>query len=133
MATPSLCKTTCAAIARYYKSLGHSYDNIFSEFCADNAFDDDDVLRDEMDIGADYCLLVEFDDNFPFKKEPKDDEAKLHFIFDLITKCMANPQISFDHDYEQSYVPDWQSYVPDCMLILSPSLYRFIHMFVQFI
>eukprot|EP01083_Nonionella_stella_P075376 204883_1 len=98
----SLCENTCAAIGRYYESLGKPYDAMFSKFCEDNWIDDD-YLREEMDESPDdstlndctLVSLVDFDDNFPFTKEPKDEEARSIFIFKLIKRCMENPAVRF--------------------------------------
>eukprot|EP01084_Bolivina_argentea_P252576 423964_1 len=52
---------------------------------------------DELTNTADECLLVEFDDNFPFpkNKQDKSEQIKFKFIFDLITKCAGSGDLSF--------------------------------------
>eukprot|EP01084_Bolivina_argentea_P223942 378794_1 len=75
----------CAALARYYHSLGVVYDKIFSTFCEDYGIDND-ALNDELDGSVAECILIEFDENFPFAKEPKTDVQKQQFIFDVIKK-----------------------------------------------
>eukprot|EP01083_Nonionella_stella_P226122 803359_1 len=93
----SLCKKTCTAIGRYYKSLDQEYDALFSSYCEENGIDDDGDFQDEMDNSADECLLAEFDENFPFKngQPPADDEERLKFIYDLIKRCMTDPDTKF--------------------------------------
>eukprot|EP01083_Nonionella_stella_P296020 1005766_1 len=78
-------------LKKYYKSLGKEYDKLFSNYCDDNGFDED-ALEEELQVDPSDCLLVDFDDNFPFKKQPTD---KVRFIFDLILKIKNNPGISF--------------------------------------
>ncbi len=81
----------CGALSRYYQSLGKQYDKIFSNWCDDNGMDDETV-SEELTVQPADCLLVDFDDNFPFQKPPTD---KAQAIFDIIRKCKDNPNISF--------------------------------------
>eukprot|EP01084_Bolivina_argentea_P263920 446886_1 len=102
----TLCETTCAAIGRYYESLGKPYDALFSKFCEDNGLDDDEDLRTEMDEEPSDNQLVDFDKNFPFKKPPANDEERLKFIYDLIKRCMADPDTKFG---SSGRIPDFKS------------------------
>eukprot|EP01084_Bolivina_argentea_P173224 300033_1 len=83
---------TCEALSRYYKSLGKPYDKLFSTYCEDNGLDEE-TIEEELKQQPEDCLLVDFDENCPFEKEPKD---KVQAIFDIIRKCKNNPNITFD-------------------------------------
>eukprot|EP01083_Nonionella_stella_P076459 208353_1 len=94
MAT-TLCLKTCTAIGRYYAALGRPYNSLFSEYCEECGIEEDDVFQEEMDESFEDCLLVEFDEDFPFAREPHDDRTRIEFIYLLIKKCMSNPDITF--------------------------------------
>eukprot|EP01083_Nonionella_stella_P184063 666979_1 len=95
MAT-TLCLKTCTAIGRYYAALGRPYDNLFIEYCEECEMDEDDDFQDEMENNSfDECMLVEFDEDFPFAREPHNGHTSLQFIYLLIKKCMNNPNITF--------------------------------------
>eukprot|EP01084_Bolivina_argentea_P081845 148193_1 len=80
----------CEALSRYYKSLDKPYDKLFSTYCEDNGLDD---VAEELKQPPEDCLLVDFDENFPFEKEPRN---KARAIFDMIRKCTNRPNITFD-------------------------------------
>eukprot|EP01084_Bolivina_argentea_P011002 20551_1 len=82
----------CEALSRYYKSLGKPYDKLFSTYCEDNGLDEE-TIEEELKQQPEDCLLVDFDDDFPFEKEPKD---RARAIFDMIIKCNNHPKITFD-------------------------------------
>eukprot|EP01083_Nonionella_stella_P305856 1068636_1 len=88
---------TCAAIGRYYASLGKEYNGLFATFYEENGLDEDG-LQDELEQNAAESLLCDFgDDNpFPFTKETKDENEKKQMIFNLIKQCIVNPNIVFD-------------------------------------
>eukprot|EP01084_Bolivina_argentea_P275904 470623_1 len=83
------------ALARYYKSLGQPYDKLFAGYCEDNGLEDD-TLDEELEVDPSDCLLIDFDENFPFAKAPKD---RGQAIFDMIRKCKENPDITFDASF----------------------------------
>eukprot|EP01083_Nonionella_stella_P184065 666981_1 len=89
-----VCIKTCTAIGRCYAALGLPYDKLFSEYCYDNDIYDDDLLTELEEEFMD-SILPEFDDNFPFAREPHNDDTRLQFIFLLIKKCFNNPNITF--------------------------------------
>eukprot|EP01083_Nonionella_stella_P149615 475479_1 len=103
----TLCAKTCTAIGRYYAAFGRPYDSIFSVYCEENGCDmsyDDfieemdmsyDDFIEEMDMSFEDCMLVDFDQDFPFAREPHNDRTKRQFIYLLIKKCMSNPDITF--------------------------------------
>eukprot|EP01084_Bolivina_argentea_P260078 439081_1 len=91
----------CAAIGRYYDSLDQAYDGLFSAYCDENGVEE---LEDELAEGWTDSLLSDFEDgNFPFKVEPKSDEEKKQFVFELIQKCAGDPDIIF-----VSSIPDFK-------------------------
>ena len=55
---------------------------------------EDDSIQDELNEDAEDCLLVDFDDDFPFEQPPPPEDEKKQFILDTICKCM-NPEVSF--------------------------------------
>eukprot|EP01083_Nonionella_stella_P258263 883006_1 len=91
----TLCDTTCKAIVRYYKHLDPPYDGLLSKFCEENGLDDDHQLMEEMETDASDCVLLDFDDNFPFEKEEMTKEEKEACKHNLIRKCMKNPNYQF--------------------------------------
>eukprot|EP01083_Nonionella_stella_P168008 566068_1 len=99
----SIIERTCAAIGRYYGSLGKPYDDLFSTFCNENGIDDEDAFHEEMENEPNDCILVDFDDNFPFKKPPKD---KAEFKYNLIKRCIADLDISFG-SISRGGIPDF--------------------------
>eukprot|EP01083_Nonionella_stella_P079975 219538_1 len=115
----TLCETTCAAIGRYYESLGKPYDALFSKFCEDNGLDDDEDLRTEMDEEPSDNQLVDFDKNFPFKTtKPANKAAQDKTIHELIQKCMDNPDVSFGPS--GTSIPDFNELGPE-LFQLEPS------------
>ena len=95
------------ALQRYYEALGHEYDSIFKDYCEDNGID----LDDEFEAGAHDCQLVEFDDDFPFptNEQYEDKDKREQWIFNLLKKIRAEPNIDFD--YLKSKLPDGLLYV----------------------
>eukprot|EP01083_Nonionella_stella_P085672 237621_1 len=86
-------KEVCAAIGRYYASLGKEYDALFSQYCEENGVEE---LEDELCEGWEDSLLADFEEGaFPFDQEPNDDKTKKQFVFFLIKKCYNNPNITF--------------------------------------
>ena len=62
---------------------------------------DDEAVVDDLEEPINESLLVEFMgdiDEFPFQSQPEDEDKKLEEVRDLIMRCMANPNISFDSD-----------------------------------
>eukprot|EP01083_Nonionella_stella_P110131 322069_1 len=86
-----LARQTCAAIGQYYASLGKPYDCLFRIYCEENGLDKDDEFLEELRTSYDDCLFCAFDKNFPFDKQPKDHATRMRFIYDLIKKCVKNP------------------------------------------
>eukprot|EP01084_Bolivina_argentea_P264918 448914_1 len=89
-ATPILVKMD-DALRRYYKWMGKEYENQFSEYCEENGFED---LDEEMGTGTCHrdfayrdCMLTDFDENVPFKHQPKN---KTKAIFDLLSIIYEN-------------------------------------------
>eukprot|EP01084_Bolivina_argentea_P223945 378801_1 len=82
----------CAALSRYYKSLGKNYNKLFSIYCNDHGLDDVTLLEELEQGDPEYCSAIDFDEEFPFKKEPKN---RPEAIFDIIRKCNDNPNITF--------------------------------------
>eukprot|EP01083_Nonionella_stella_P129184 391804_1 len=80
----------CDAIGRYYKSIDKEYNYQFMTYCEENGMEDEDDMRDEMENSPEDCMLIEFDEDFPFENE---DRAE--FIHKLIKMCMENPQVKF--------------------------------------
>eukprot|EP01084_Bolivina_argentea_P281838 482303_1 len=85
---------TCTAIGRYYKSLGKQYNGKFSEFCDENALDVEDV-EEELRQKPDECLVIDFDNKFPFPNTVETKEAQARFIYRLIVRCWKNPNHNF--------------------------------------
>eukprot|EP01083_Nonionella_stella_P102311 290959_1 len=107
----SLCARTCAAIRRYYTSLSEEYDDLFSTYCEENGLDDEADLRDEIQNDPADCLLVDFDDDFPFKQQPTDEHSRQRYIHNIIRKCMDNPNITFQYIINRSRIntPDFKT------------------------
>eukprot|EP01084_Bolivina_argentea_P021362 39685_1 len=84
------------AIARYYKSLRTDYNANFATFCIENAFDDE-TLEEELNVEPEDCLLIYFDDNFPFNEQNKckSEDEQQTFIHNLLKQCFNNPHILF--------------------------------------
>eukprot|EP01084_Bolivina_argentea_P230363 388595_1 len=87
----------CTALERYYAKQNKPYDKLFSIYCEDNGFDDD-ALEEELQATAEDSMVTDFDDDFPFDKEMKNDEEKNEYIFQLILKCNNNPDINFNEE-----------------------------------
>eukprot|EP01084_Bolivina_argentea_P080312 145510_1 len=86
----------CIALGRYYTSLHCEYNDEFSAWCTINGFYDDDV-REELEVqDVNECMLLDFDQEFPFEREPKSNKVKQILIFEILTKCYNNPQIIFE-------------------------------------
>ena len=84
--------TATYLINRYYDQFQREYNNIFSDWYKDNGFED---LDEEMGTGPEdpeECLLLEFDDDFPFTSEPDNREAA---ICKLLWKIYENPDCDF--------------------------------------
>ena len=47
---------------------------------------------------------MDFDQDFPFDKEPETDEDKQKYIFNIIKECYENPQKLFNNTLPKSYV-----------------------------
>ena len=84
----------CDGLKRYYTSQNQSYDRLFYKFCENEGyFDDDDILREELDEEIEDNNLIDFykghDHNakFPFDKVYKTESQRRKFIYDLIIKC----------------------------------------------
>eukprot|EP01084_Bolivina_argentea_P030301 56180_1 len=96
-------------LQRYYKQFNANYidDNgyhKFSGYCNDNGFDDDVVIEElKMDPGD--CMIVDFDEDFPFPKDKKP-YNRSKAIFDIIMRCYqfenaysGQPQIRILKEY----------------------------------
>eukprot|EP01084_Bolivina_argentea_P263601 446220_1 len=73
----------CNQLRSYYKMFNKSYDNLFREYCDENGLEDD-TLQEELQQSPLDCLLVDFDDDFPFKKPPINYEEKLDMIHAIL-------------------------------------------------
>eukprot|EP01083_Nonionella_stella_P165145 548708_1 len=82
----------CDAIGRYYKSIDKEYNYQFMTYCEENGMEDEDDMRDEMENSPEDCMLIEFDEDFPFENQSED---RADFIHKLIKMCMENPQVKF--------------------------------------
>eukprot|EP01084_Bolivina_argentea_P058377 106623_1 len=80
-------------LERYYKTLKKEYDHLFLNYCDENGLDEE-ALNDEFEQNPDDSILIDFDEDFPFIKQPTNiPEA----IFDILLKCRYNPDISFEY------------------------------------
>eukprot|EP01084_Bolivina_argentea_P263713 446437_1 len=82
-------------LSRYYAHRKHSYadddgNNKFIAFCEANGFDDNDI-NEELVSDADECMILDFDENFPFPEDIKPQE-KNKFVFDILVLCFRNPK-----------------------------------------
>eukprot|EP01083_Nonionella_stella_P026432 72758_1 len=98
-------QSICNAIGRYYASLDKEYDALFSTYCEDNGFNEEEDLLDEMDNTPDDCMLTEFDYDFPFRNQPDNDKEREQLIHTLITICVRNPDVRFSSEY----IPDFNT------------------------
>ena len=57
---------------------------------------DGQEIEDQLSGKCDESDLTDFDADFPFKKEPDDDDVKEAMIFHLLKRCLENPDIRFD-------------------------------------
>eukprot|EP01084_Bolivina_argentea_P027363 50882_1 len=91
-----------SAFKKYYSSKYIEYTDFFSEFCYENGIEDDDALEEELLADQDPadCILVDFDDHFPFDVEPKNDTEKQMILFRLITKYYEE-----DPDEDKVWLP----------------------------
>eukprot|EP01083_Nonionella_stella_P084094 232696_1 len=112
-ATTSVFERIDDALHRYYQSLGESNYIIdgtgkFLAFCDEEGFDVEDIDAELENV--DNCGYLDFDDSFPFPPEFKGDDSssKQQFMFDLLKKCHANPNITFESKLE----PNNQSFKP---------------------
>eukprot|EP01084_Bolivina_argentea_P193273 331619_1 len=82
------------ALGRYYARYNqHYFDDqskgLFQAWVEDNGFDTDAIVE-ELNVGADDCTLVEFDDKtFPFGSNQL--ENKNQAIYDIIKRCYEDP------------------------------------------
>ena len=82
-------------LKHYYQSLNKEYDNLFIEYCEDNGYEVEDVEEEINDESApDDSVLIEFDDDFPFKTVPNDDNQREKIIFDILLKASKNEFIA---------------------------------------
>ena len=89
-----------SGLAKYYAMLGTEYDDLFKEYCEDQGIDD---LEDELE-NIDGCMVLEFDDEFPFgNPQPADDDDKKRRILDIIRQCQ-NPDVIFEVQLPQCCV-----------------------------
>lgn len=86
----------CTGFKRYYESQGKEYDRIFTIFCEENGYDDDEMIEGEMgdEVELEDCPLTDFDADFPVPKGQNKEE----FIYTLIQKIIDDPDITFDDD-----------------------------------
>eukprot|EP01084_Bolivina_argentea_P075345 136589_1 len=94
------------ALARYYNLMGSEYANQFSEYCEENGFDD---LAEEMGVDPLDCMLVDFDEDVPFKVAPWYDGDvqcvnKTKAIFELLLIIYYNPDCDFQQ-YDNEFIP----------------------------
>eukprot|EP01084_Bolivina_argentea_P281256 481197_1 len=89
-------KQTDQGMSRYYMQRGRNdyFDDgkgKFEEYCEANGFDDEDVA-DELAAGAQECMLVDFDEDFPFNSNIKNKKQKIknQFIYNIISTCYNN-------------------------------------------
>eukprot|EP01084_Bolivina_argentea_P024204 45136_1 len=81
---------TCNNLRQYYNALNRNYDNLFTEFCEQNGFDDDDSLLSELNETYDQSIVTDFDENFPFAEHPPTEQEGNILKFDLIKGCYHN-------------------------------------------
>ena len=91
-------------LQRYYQLMGAEYDegNGLKAYCEENGFED---MKEELiDNEVDDCMLLEFDENIPFKKKYDNEEDKKKAIYALLQKIYANPNCDFNEE-SNSYKP----------------------------
>eukprot|EP01084_Bolivina_argentea_P006634 12581_1 len=76
-------------LKEYYQSLQAPYDELFSIYCEDNGIDDDSLAAELEEEDGDTSILVDFDDDFPYARPPKNDSDRDEKIFSLIKKCYS--------------------------------------------
>eukprot|EP01084_Bolivina_argentea_P008166 15267_1 len=85
------------ALGRYYAQCNGSqyFDDSgigkFFAFCEANDFDYAGV-GDELQAGPDDCVILDFDEDFPFEIEP---ENRNELIYKIIKKCYENPEEAY--------------------------------------
>eukprot|EP01084_Bolivina_argentea_P277051 472855_1 len=80
-------------LERYYKLVNVNYtENQFVDFCEENGFYNEDI-EEELKADAEDCMLVDFDEDFPFpkNKHPTSDEDRQQAVFDIIMRCYKYP------------------------------------------
>ena len=89
-------------LAKYYASLDAYYDDNFREYCEDQGIHDVTEELDVDDLGD--CMILEFDDDFPFRNpQPADDDEKNQRIFEIIKKC-TKAQVAFNVNLPKCFV-----------------------------
>lgn len=96
-----------AEFARYYKWCNRDYHNQFATFCKVQDYNADSIEDDVKDV-ANESQLVEFDEDFPFKKPPNDEEEKMKYIHQLIRQ--------FYYKIPESYVIVYIQNVFKCLI-----------------
>eukprot|EP01084_Bolivina_argentea_P256874 432656_1 len=102
----NLIKQIDKALSRYYTQRNSSFvdddgNNKFVGFCEANGFYDDDVQQ-ELQVDPEDCMIIDFDENFPFHKNIKPQE-KNKFIFDILVKCANDPE-AFTVQIDETYL-----------------------------
>jgi len=86
-------------MGRYYEHMGRKYDALFSTYCEDNGIDEENI-KDELNEPAGDCLLVDFDEDFPYSDDIQDDElARKEFVLEIIKQC-TDPSVAFVPVYQ---------------------------------
>ena len=93
------------AFARYYESLNHQYHAEFATYCEDNGYDED-CIKNDIEQEASESELVEFDEHFPFRNPPHNQEEVMEFIHQLIRKFYYCPS-ALGYIIPTSYVDFW--------------------------
>eukprot|EP01083_Nonionella_stella_P211220 763941_1 len=113
-----------AALQKYYISLNRrdyldaNGNGKFLIHCEDNGFDDD-AIEEELQADPEECMVIDFDDNFPFpaNNAPENEKDQLKYILTILQKCYNNPNYngisSFSFQLEKNHFnvyhsnPNW--------------------------
>eukprot|EP01083_Nonionella_stella_P046150 123563_1 len=98
-----------SALRRYYQFMGAKYNDQFTIYCEDNGFDDMNYELLSIDNATD-CMMIDFDTDIPFRREPSD---KIKAVYDLLVKICHDPECDFtEEDNEvkplQVKLSDWK-------------------------
>lgn len=77
-------------LQNYYQSLHCHYSNQFKQFCQEQAIDDE-MIKDDLQSSSNVdCLLIDFDDDFPFNKQYASLSSKKQkeYIYQILQQCL---------------------------------------------